>query len=398
MSSWQRRHPSGDAAAASACCCARGRPVDDRPPPSPSWHRRGVPTRLAPSSYAGGTRAQLDCPDAWTGAVVAALAAAGVVLDRSAPVGIAVTARPPGLGHGRRVVRRLAAARAGGRAARRRRRRPVGRARRRTVRAVRGRRGARRGRSRCTGQRSRGRCSRSPPERSPATSPRGRGASCRTRGSRRGASTTSRCPPRDAGSATPTAAAPGSTRGSTPADRGGSPPLAVELALHRPQVGARAGVAVGAPPAVLDRGRPREGLRPRAPGCRRSRTSRGRSRLEATPARRGREGAGHPGMAASRYVVTVTTYRLAVCAHPRSGREPSRGQVGLGTRQIARARARRACCAACSALRLIRRARASWWPRRSSLRLSQARGHLRACQFFMHEIHVVSSISVGLHG
>src|SRR5690349_24236611 len=31
------------------------------------------------------------------------------------------------------------------------------------------------------------------------------------------------------------------------------------------------------------------------------------------------------------------------------------------------------------------------------LRLSQARGHLRACEFFMHEIHVVPSISVGLH-
>jgi hypothetical protein len=31
------------------------------------------------------------------------------------------------------------------------------------------------------------------------------------------------------------------------------------------------------------------------------------------------------------------------------------------------------------------------------VRLSQARGHLRACEFFMHEIHVVPSISVGLH-
>ena len=67
------------------------RPVDDGPRPSPSWHRRRVPTRPVPSSYAGGTRAQLDCPDAWTGTVVAALTAAGVVLDRSAPVGIAVT-------------------------------------------------------------------------------------------------------------------------------------------------------------------------------------------------------------------------------------------------------------------------------------------------------------------
>ena len=66
-------------------------PVDDGPRPSPSWHRRRVPTRPVPSSYAGGTRAQLDCPDAWTGPVVAALTAAGVVLDRSAPVGIAVT-------------------------------------------------------------------------------------------------------------------------------------------------------------------------------------------------------------------------------------------------------------------------------------------------------------------
>ncbi|MDZ5662690.1 hypothetical protein HN031_13195 [Nocardioides sp. zg-1308] len=31
------------------------------------------------------------------------------------------------------------------------------------------------------------------------------------------------------------------------------------------------------------------------------------------------------------------------------------------------------------------------------VRLSQARGHLRACEFFMHEIHVVASISVGIH-
>jgi hypothetical protein len=31
------------------------------------------------------------------------------------------------------------------------------------------------------------------------------------------------------------------------------------------------------------------------------------------------------------------------------------------------------------------------------VRLSQARGHLRACEFFMHEIHVSASVSVGLH-
>ena len=73
----------------SGCCTVS--PVDDGPHPSPSWHRRRVPTRPVPPPYAGGTRAQLDCPDAWTGPVVAALTAAGVVLDRGAPVGIAVT-------------------------------------------------------------------------------------------------------------------------------------------------------------------------------------------------------------------------------------------------------------------------------------------------------------------
>ncbi|CUR60435.1 hypothetical protein NOCA1210106 [metagenome] len=31
------------------------------------------------------------------------------------------------------------------------------------------------------------------------------------------------------------------------------------------------------------------------------------------------------------------------------------------------------------------------------MRLSQARGHLRACEFFIHEIHVGASVSVGLH-
>ena len=46
--------------------------------------------RLSPSPYAVRTRAQLDCPAAWTDAVVAALGAAGVDVDRSAPVGIAV--------------------------------------------------------------------------------------------------------------------------------------------------------------------------------------------------------------------------------------------------------------------------------------------------------------------
>jgi hypothetical protein len=36
-------------------------------------------------------RAQLDCPAAWRADVVAALAAAGVVVDRAAPVGVAVS-------------------------------------------------------------------------------------------------------------------------------------------------------------------------------------------------------------------------------------------------------------------------------------------------------------------
>ncbi len=64
--------------------------MDDGPHRTGPWHGRGVPARPAPSPYAAGVRAQLDCPDAWAGAVLAALAAAGVVVDPTAPVGIAV--------------------------------------------------------------------------------------------------------------------------------------------------------------------------------------------------------------------------------------------------------------------------------------------------------------------
>ena len=46
--------------------------------------------RTDSSPYASGIRAQLDCPDAWSEAVAASLAAAGVVVDPAAPVGIAV--------------------------------------------------------------------------------------------------------------------------------------------------------------------------------------------------------------------------------------------------------------------------------------------------------------------
>lgn len=43
------------------------------------------------SSDGAPVRAQLDCPAAWRDAVVAALAAAGVVVDGAAPVGVAVS-------------------------------------------------------------------------------------------------------------------------------------------------------------------------------------------------------------------------------------------------------------------------------------------------------------------
>lgn len=49
-----------------------------------------MPARPAPSPYAAVVRAQLDCPDPWSDAVGAALAAAGVVVDPTAAVGIAV--------------------------------------------------------------------------------------------------------------------------------------------------------------------------------------------------------------------------------------------------------------------------------------------------------------------
>ncbi|MBL0749988.1 hypothetical protein [Nocardioides baculatus] len=45
---------------------------------------------LSPSPYAVGRRAQLDCPAAWHTQVLAALAVAGIVVDDSAPVGIAL--------------------------------------------------------------------------------------------------------------------------------------------------------------------------------------------------------------------------------------------------------------------------------------------------------------------
>ena len=70
-------------------------PVDDRPCASPPWHGRRVPVRSYASPYASPyaacPRAQLDCPERWTEPVVAALAAAGVAVDRTAAVGIAVT-------------------------------------------------------------------------------------------------------------------------------------------------------------------------------------------------------------------------------------------------------------------------------------------------------------------
>ncbi len=47
-------------------------------------------SRASRSPYAVGVRAQLDCPDAWRTQVIAALAVAGVTVERSAPVGISL--------------------------------------------------------------------------------------------------------------------------------------------------------------------------------------------------------------------------------------------------------------------------------------------------------------------
>ena len=70
-------------------------PVEDAPPPFPSWQRDRVST-IASSGQPSGARpvarVQLVCPDPWCGPVARALAAAGVVVDRQAPVGVAVTA------------------------------------------------------------------------------------------------------------------------------------------------------------------------------------------------------------------------------------------------------------------------------------------------------------------
>src|SRR3954454_12047749 len=73
---------------------------------------------------------------------------------------------------------------------------------------------------------------------------------------------------------------------------------------------------------------------------------------------------------------------------------------GLPSRSYrARARARRACCAACSALRLSRRARASWWPRRNDC-ASPRRADIcaRARFSFMRFISVLLVLRVWLIG
>lgn len=68
---------------------------------SPLWttldqgHGRGTVAGVNGPAYAAShrapARAQLDCPDAWRGVVVAALGAAGVVVEDAAPVGVAVS-------------------------------------------------------------------------------------------------------------------------------------------------------------------------------------------------------------------------------------------------------------------------------------------------------------------
>ncbi len=157
-----------------------------------------------------------------------------------------------------------------------------------------------------------------------------------------------------------TAAAPGPSRSSARRWRPGEPAGHQYSLSSLPSIGAqvlaRAAVAVGPGPPVLDRGAPGErlrlvGLLPPAEvaGLHRRPNSSCRRRLS--------RGAGYdhwwsypaPGCAPA---IRVSPQR------PLTGGIPSRSYR-------ARARARRACCAACSALRLSRRARASWWPRRN---------------------------------
>ena len=182
----------------------------------------------------------------------------------------------------------------------RRRGRTVGRARARPVRAVRGRRGARRGRpGTAVPDVPRAAAGAGRRRRRPATSAPGRAASCRTRGSRRGASTTSRCPPRGAGSATPTAGATGSRR---PEPRGPHHHSLSSLPSMARRWVREHDVAVGTPASALDRGRPRQGL-----GLRRLRAAEVAGHglahaLEATPAATPR--GLRAEMPTSRYVVT----------------------------------------------------------------------------------------------
>ena len=295
---------------------------------------------------------------------------------------------PHGVGHGRRLDRGLAPPPARRRDVVRRRGGAVGGARAGALRALRG---APRCSTRATrpaSHRCRARCWRSLPGRWPATSGCGRAGRCRTRGS---TSWRFDHEPLPAGRAL------------------GAPPLLrVRLVRHR---------LSGRPPAhhhslsslpsiarrcVREQVSQKARRRPFSTAVVQVRVSASGACVPQNVARDGVAHAGRrllrnaPGRPRAGYDVTVTSYPARAVRLTRDQGE-SGPDDGDRSDQIARARARRACCAACSALRLMRRARASWWPRRISLRLSQARGHLCAREFFVHEIHVVASISVGLH-
>ena len=177
--------------------------------------------------------------------------------------------------------------------------------------------------------------------------------------------------------------------GLTPADRVGVTTTRCRACPPSPAGGSASTVAVGAPPAVLDRRRPRQGLGLGRLGAAEVARHEVRTPRRLRPARRGREP--DTGNGTSRHDVAVRRTG-SCCAHPRSGREPSRGRSASDTSDRAGE----------GETRLLRgllglaahtTGQGQLVATSQLLRLSQARGHLRACEFFMHEIHVVSSVS-----
>ena len=141
-----------------------------------------------------------------------------------------------------------------------------------------------------------------------------------------------------------------------------SPVLAVELALHRPQV-RRASTRRSR--CAAGRSRPpwsRSGSAPRRLLAAAEVTGRhaGRRPRRSPYARTRRTGAGYDVSSYPALVISVT-------------RDQGVPEVDSPGPTDARARARRACCAACSALRLKRRARARWWPAAAAAPLPGAR-------------------------